>query len=179
LQILFGECKLAAAMGFACNRPAFLRGADDSYHNGGFTMERLLMLAAGGAFGTVARYALNGLISGQQGRFYAWPATFPLGTLIVNVTGCFAIGLIASVSGPALGRAWLQPEWRDFLMIGFCGGYTTFSSYAIQSLNLARDGEWLWVGLNIVASNVLSLFAVYLGWVLGRLLQAKFHGGAV
>jgi CrcB protein len=132
----------------------------------------MLFLAVGGALGTLARYGLNGLISARV-------ATFPLGTMLVNVTGCFAIGFIAAVSDPSLGRVWLKTGWRDFLMVGFCGGYTTFSSYGLQSLNLARDSEWLFVMLNILGSNLLGLVAVYLGWVSGRLLQSKFHGGAL
>ncbi len=135
-------------------------------------MFRLLLLAVGGALGTLSRYGLNGVISQRV-------ATFPLGTMVINSTGCFVIGFLAAISGPALGRAWLKPEWRDFLMIGFCGGYTTFSSYGLQTLNLARDGEWLYVAGNVIGSNVLGLVAVYLGWVLGRFLQAKFHGGSL
>ena len=135
-------------------------------------MWTVLFLAVGGALGTLARYGLNGLISARI-------ATFPLGTMIVNISGCFAIGFLAAVSDPSFGRAWLKTGWRDFLMVGFCGGYTTFSSYGLQTLNLARDGEWLAVALNIVGSNVLGLLAVYLGWVSGRALQAKFHGGAL
>jgi len=142
-------------------------------------MVKLFMLALGGALGTVARYGLNGWISGRHGRLYPLAVGFPLGTLVVNVTGCFAIGALAAVTGPALGRSWLKPEWRDFLMIGFCGGYTTFSSYGLQTLNLARDGEWWHVAGNILASNVLGLLAVYLGWAAGRFVQAKLHGGAL
>ena len=141
-------------------------------------MLRLLLLAVGGALGTAARYGLNGLISGHQARRHPWAAVFPLGTLAVNVSGCFAIGLIAAVSEPALGRAWLRPEWRDFLAIGCCGGYTTFSSYGLQTLDLARDGEWLWAGVNVLGSNLSGLVAAYLGVVCGRFLQARFHGGA-
>jgi fluoride exporter len=121
-------------------------------------MVKLILLALGGALGTLARYGLNGVISARM-------ATFPLGTMIVNITGCFVIGLLAPLA--------LRPEWRLFLIFGFCGGYTTFSSFGIQSLELARDGEWLAVALNIIGTNVLSLLAVYLGWVCGRAL----HGG--
>jgi len=138
-------------------------------------MLRLLLLSLGGALGTAARYGLNGLISEWQYR--AWSTVFPMGTLIVNVSGCFAIGFLAAVSGPSMGRVWLSPEWRDFLMIGFCGGYTTFSSYGLQTLNLARDGEWFWIALNVVGSNALGLLAVYLGRVCGLLLQSGLHGG--
>ena len=140
-------------------------------------MLRLLLLSLGGALGTAARYGLNGLISEHQWKYYAWCAVFPLGTLVVNVSGCFAIGFLAAISGPAMGRVWLRPEWRDFLMIGFCGGYTTFSSYGLQTLNLARDGEWSWIALNVAASNVLGLLAVYLGRVCGLVLQSRLSGG--
>lgn len=119
-------------------------------------MQTVLLLALGGALGTLARYGLNGLIA-------AHIPTFPLGTLVVNVTGCFVIGLLAPLT--------LKPEWRVFLMVGFCGGYTTFSSYGFQTLELARDGEWLYVALNIIGSNLLGLAAVYLGWVCGRVLN--------
>jgi CrcB protein len=134
-------------------------------------VSRFLLLCLGGALGTAARYGLNGLISHHQDKHLPWAAVFPLGTMMVNVTGCFAIGFIATVSGPAMGRAWLRPEWRDFLLIGFCGGYTTFSSYAWQTLTLARDAEWLWVALNVIASNVLCLVAVWLGRACGLWLQ--------
>jgi len=100
------------------------------------------MVGDGGCVGDLARYGLNGLISEHQTRRSAWSAVFPVGTLVVNVTGCLVIGFLAALTGPSLGRGWLKPEWRDFLMVGFCGGYTTFSSYGLQTLNLARDGEW-------------------------------------
>ena len=134
-------------------------------------MVRLLLLALGGAIGTLARYGLNGLVSHYQGKHIEWTAAFPLGTVLVNVSGCFLIGFLATVSGPAMGRVWLKPEWRDFWLIGFCGGYTTFSSYGLQTLNLARDAEWLWVAVNIIGSNVLCLLAVYLGRVCALWLQ--------
>jgi CrcB protein len=119
---------------------------------------RVLILALGGALGTLARYGVNGVISQRI-------STFPLGTMAVNVVGCFIIGLLAPLA--------LRHEWRLFLIFGFCGGFTTFSSYAIQTLELGRDTEWFAVALNIIGSNVLSLLAVYLGWVCGRAL----HGG--
>ena len=140
-------------------------------------MWTVLFLAVGGALGTLARYGLNGLISNHQTRQFDLPTIFPLGTMVINVTGCFVIGLLAALSDPSLGRAWLKTEWRDFLMVGFCGGYTTFSSYGVQTLNLARDREWFYVAANVLGSNAIGLTAVYLGWVCGRLLQAKFHGG--
>ena len=140
-------------------------------------MFKLLLLALGGAIGTLARYGLNGLVSHHQAKHLPWAVVFPLGTVLVNVTGCFAIGFIATVSSPAMGRAWMKPEWRDFWLVGFCGGYTTFSSYGLQTLNLARDAEWLSVALNIVGSNVLCLLAVYLGRVCALWLGTRLHGG--
>jgi CrcB protein len=121
-------------------------------------MNRLLLLALGGALGTLARYGLNGLIAARV-------PTFPLGTMVVNITGCFVIGLITPLA--------LRTEWRLFLIVGFCGGYTTFSSFGIQTLELARDGQWLHVAGNVLGSNLLGLLAAYLGWVCGRAL----HGG--
>jgi fluoride exporter len=131
----------------------------------------IMLVMLGGALGTGARYGLNGLVSGSYFRGGGMAAVFPLGTLIVNVSGCFLVGLIYAFSGPALGRVWIRPEWRDFLIIGFCGGYTTFSSYGIQTLALARDGEWLLVGVNIIASNFLGLLAVFAGRATGLYLQ--------
>jgi fluoride exporter len=132
---------------------------------------QVFLLMFGGALGTGARYGVNGLVSNSQWRWSGMAAVFPLGTLLVNISGCFLVGLIVAFSGPALGRAWIRPEWRDFLIIGFCGGYTTFSSYGIQTLALARDGEWLMVAINIVASNFLGLLAVYAGRATGLYLQ--------
>ena len=140
-------------------------------------MFTLLLICLGGALGTAARYTVDGLISGYQVKHIASFAVFPLGTLAVNVFGSFAIGFVSAISGPSLGRVWLRPAQRDFLMIGCFGGFTTFSSYALQSLNLARDGEWLFAWLNVLGSNSLCLLAVYLGLVCGLFLQSRFHGG--
>jgi fluoride exporter len=119
-------------------------------------MLKLGVLAVGGALGTLARYWLSGLVADRV-------VTFPLGTMMVNVTGCFLVGLLGTLT--------LRPEWRLFLIYGFCGGYTTFSSFGLQTLELAHDGEWLYVALNVAGSNVLGLLATYGGWVCGRLLQ--------
>ena len=134
-------------------------------------MLRVFLLTFGGALGTVSRYAVNGLISEHQGKHYPWSAVFPLGTLIVNVSGCFAIGFIAAVSGPAMGRAWLKPEWRDFLMIGFCGGYTTFSTFSLETFRLLEDGMAQTALVNIAVSVVTWLVAVWLGYALASRLN--------
>jgi fluoride exporter len=117
-----------------------------------------LWVAIGSAFGGVARFALSGLIAERIGEVFPW------GTLVVNVSGSFVIGLFATLTGPD-GRLLAGTSTRQFVMIGICGGYTTFSSFSLQTLNLARDGDWLRVGGNIVASVVLCLLGVWLGHI--------------
>ena len=117
-----------------------------------------LWIAIGGALGSVARFWCSGFVARHIGE------TFPWGTLLVNVLGSFAIGFFATLTGPD-GR-WLAPaRLREFFMIGICGGYTTFSSFSLQTLALVEDGEWLRAGGNIVGSVALCLVAVWLGHV--------------
>lgn len=123
-------------------------------------------IALGGAIGTVARFWLSGTISER------WGETFPTGTLVVNITGSFLIGFLASLTGPQ--GSWLAPsELRAFLMIGICGGYTTFSSFSLQTLDLMRDREWLYAGLNILGSVALCLVATWFGQVIARAWQFR------
>ena len=117
-----------------------------------------LAVAAGGALGTVARYFLSGVVANAFGQ------TFPWGTLIINVVGSLVIGFFATLTGPD-GRALVAPDARQFVMVGVCGGYTTFSSFSLQTLNLVRDGDMLGAGGNIVGSVVLCLIAVWLGHI--------------
>lgn len=125
-----------------------------------------LWVAIGGALGSVARFGLGGLVAQKFGQ------TFPWGTLVVNVTGSFIIGFLGALAAPE-GR--LNPQSRvlvtQFLITGVCGGYTTFSSFSLQTLNLLRDGEWLYAGGNILFSVALCLVAVWLGWMLGSLFN--------
>jgi CrcB protein len=122
-------------------------------------MLNTLTIALGGALGSVMRYWFSGLIA------RVWGETFPWGTIIVNITGCFIIGLFFTVTGSE-GRLLVAPIWRQFFMIGICGGYTTFSSFSLQTLNLANDGQWLRAGANVLLSVALCLVAVWLGHVL-------------
>ena len=82
--------------------------------------------------------------------------------LFINVLGSFVIGFFAALTGPD-GRYLMGTVSRQFVMIGICGGFTTFSSFSLQTLNLANEGEWLYAGLNIVSSFVLCLLAVWMG----------------
>ncbi len=126
-----------------------------------------LAVALGGALGTVGRYYLSGAVASAFGE------TFPWGTLIINVTGSFIIGLFAVLTGPD-GRYLVGSVTRQFVMIGLCGGYTTFSSFSLQTLNLLRDGEWLGAGWNIIGSVVLCLLFVWIGAALaGEINQLK------
>jgi CrcB protein len=115
-----------------------------------------LLIALGGALGSVARFFLSGLVANQFG------ATFPWGTLVINVTGSFVIGFFFTLTEPG-GRVFASSNTRQFVMTGLCGGYTTFSAFSLQTLNLAREGEWFHAGANTVGSVVACLLAVWLG----------------
>jgi len=123
-----------------------------------------LAIAAGGAVGTIGRYFFSGLLANAIGQ------TFPWGTLFVNVTGSFVIGMFAALTGPD-GRFLVSGMTRQFVMVGVCGGYTTFSSFSIQTLNLMNDGEWLQAGGNVVGSVVLCLLFVWIGAAAGAALN--------
>ncbi|MGD0187145.1 MAG: fluoride efflux transporter CrcB [Roseiarcus sp.] len=112
----------------------------------------------GSALGGGARYLFSGVASHQFGE------TFPWGTLIVNVTGSFIIGFFSTLTGPD-GRVFVGSEARQFVTIGLCGGYTTFSSFSLQTLALVRDGEMALAGANIGMSFVFCLLAVWLGHI--------------
>jgi CrcB protein len=114
------------------------------------------LVAAGGAVGTAARYWLSGIVANAFGQ------TFPWGTLIINVTGSFIIGFFATLTGPD-GRLLVGGGARQFVMVGLCGGYTTFSSFSLQTLNLVNDGEWLYAGGNVLGSVTLCLLFVWIG----------------
>lgn len=120
----------------------------------------------GGALGSGARFWASGLVAERYG------AVFPLGTLFVNVTGSFLIGVVAALADPG-GPLLVSPRLRQFVMIGVCGGYTTFSSFSLQTLELAQAGDWLRAGANSVLSLVCCLVAVWLGRILGLVLMAR------
>lgn len=119
-------------------------------------MVMYLAIALGGAFGTMGRYFVSGLVANAFGE------TFPWGTLIINITGSFVIGFFATLTAPD-GRLMVSGTTRQFVMVGICGGYTTFSSFSLQTLNLLRGGEWAPAAGNILGSVVLCMIGVWLG----------------
>lgn len=117
-------------------------------------MTNFLWIGLGGALGSMMRYGVAGI--GQR-----WGTdSFPTGTLLVNVLGCFLIGCLASLFEE---RVLVPPYVRLLILTGFLGGFTTFSTYAWESLQLARDAEWLYAAGNLLLSNVLGLAACWLG----------------
>ncbi len=120
----------------------------------------LLLVALGGALGSVLRYKIDGWVQAGAG------GAFPWGILVVNVTGCFVAGLLMTV---LLERTAVSDEVRTGLLVGVLGGYTTFSTFSLQSLDLADAGLWGYVVLNVLASVTGALLAVWLGQQLARL----------
>lgn len=129
-------------------------------------MLEYVWIMLGGALGTGARFWASGLIARDAGEF------FPLGTLAVNITGSFVIGFFAAFTDPQ-GPFLVSPRLRQFFMIGLCGGYTTFSSFSLQTLDLAQDGDWLKAGLNTFFSFAGCMLAVWLGRVCALELITK------
>jgi CrcB protein len=120
-----------------------------------------LAVAAGGALGSVARFWMTGAMTSLTGP------RFPYGTLLINILGSFVIGLVAGLTlTPA--RMGMHPDMRIFLMVGVCGGFTTFSAFSLQTLELIQTGDTLPALLYIVASVVLCVLFVWFGWWLGR-----------
>lgn len=121
-------------------------------------MLNAVWIFVGGGLGSLARWWASGFVANHIGQ------TFPWGTLFVNVTGSFIIGLFSTLTGPQ-GRILASASFRQFFMLGVCGGYTTFSSFSLQTLNLAGEGEWFRAGANATLSLVLCLVGVWLGHV--------------
>jgi CrcB protein len=121
------------------------------------SLEACLLVLLGGFCGGIARFFVSGVVGRRIGE------TFPWGTLVVNVSGGLAIGTLAG-SAHATGGIFAGELFRDFLVVGLCGGYTTVSSYCLQTLNLALDGEHGRAVLNVVLSAALSILAVAIGF---------------
>lgn len=119
----------------------------------------LIYVAIGSALGGVSRYLVGGFVHRLL------DTTFPAGTLLINVSGSFLLGVILRY---AVETPTLTPEVRALLTVGFCGGYTTFSTFSYETVALLKDGEWTRAGLYITASVLLSVLGTMLGFALAR-----------
>jgi CrcB protein len=124
-------------------------------------MMRILYIGLAGMLGTLGRYWLSSLIARRYGE------TFPLGTLVVNVIGCFLAGLLFYLMQE---RFLVNQTLRTIIMIGFLGGFTTFSAYGLQTFTLLRDGRFAFAALNLIVSNVVGLLMVWAGYAVARVL---------
>jgi CrcB protein len=120
-----------------------------------------LFVGAGGFLGAVARYVLAMWI-GQR-----WGRSFPLGTFFINISGSFLIGFLMSLLTE---RLMINPQWRLFLVVGFLGAYTTFSTFQYETGNLIKDGELFVAMLNVVSSVIVGFVALKLGEVLAKII---------
>ena len=118
-----------------------------------------LWIALGAVVGASARYFLSGFIARN------FSAVFPFGTLVINVTGSLLLGFFLVLASE---RVLLDPRWRFLIAIGFCGSYTTFSSYAFETFAYMEQSQWLLMTANIIASNALCLAAVLAGAAIAR-----------
>jgi CrcB protein len=125
-----------------------------------------LYVMIGGALGAVSRFAVSGLVARWFGEIFPW------GTFTVNVAGSLIIGFVAAISGTE-GVLLLSPLQRQLIMTGFCGGFTTFSSFSLQTLNLMKDGEPLLAFANVLVSVIFCMLAVWGGYSLGDYLNIK------
>jgi fluoride exporter len=123
-------------------------------------IKTLLLVGSGGFLGSVSRFLASKYVQN------VFPSTFPAGTFLVNVTGCFLIGLIYGMSERT---SLLTPGWKFFLAAGFCGGFTTFSTFANENLALLRDGEFFNFFLYTGSSLILGIAATFLGVLLSKI----------
>jgi CrcB protein len=119
----------------------------------------LWYIAVGSALGGVSRYLVGGVVQ------RAASAAFPLGTLVINITGSFLLGVFLRY---AVDTPTLTPEWRAFLTVGFCGGYTTFSTFSYETVALLDDGQWGRAAAYVGLSLTLALIGVVLGFATAR-----------
>lgn len=125
-----------------------------------------VLIAVGGALGSMARYACSRAVALRYGE------TFPWGTIVVNVVGCFIIGFIGAISGPD-SRLIVSPNVRNFWMVGICGGYTTFSSFSLQTLRLIQNGDAAEAFGNVLLSVAACMAAVTIGYMAGTFITGR------
>ena len=124
-------------------------------------MQKVLLIGLAGLVGTLGRYGLSGIIARRFGE------TFPTGTLVVNIAGCFLAGFLFYLLQE---RFLVNETVRTVVMIGFLGGFTTFSSFGLQTFTLLRDGELWFAAVNIIGSNLLGLLMVWAGYTLAKVV---------
>jgi CrcB protein len=124
-------------------------------------MQKIILIGLAGLIGTLSRYWLSGLVARQYGE------TFPWGTLVVNVMGCFLAGSLFYLMEE---RFLVSPTLRTVILIGLLGGFTTFSSFGLQTFTLLREGEFALAALNVTLSNVLGLVMLWAGYSLVKAL---------
>jgi fluoride exporter len=127
----------------------------------GKTMQQAIWISLGAVLGANLRYWVTDSIANQLGK------SFPYGTFIINLTGSLLLGLFVAVAGKSAG---LDPRWRAFIAVGFIGAYTTFSTYAVDSVDLAMKGHWLLGLTNLVGSAILGGLMAFAGLYLGKLI---------
>lgn len=123
-------------------------------------LKNLLIIGSGGFIGSIARYLVSQL--NLSVNFHS----IPVGTLLVNIIGCFLIGFLSGIADKSM---ILSTEWRPFLMVGLCGGFTTFSAFANENLMLIHNGQIAAVLLYTAISIFLGFLAVYIGYVITNL----------
>ena len=124
-------------------------------------MNKILFIGVAGLLGTLGRYWLSGWADER------WGASFPIGTLIVNLVGCLLIGFLFHATEE---KYLVDPVLRSAVLVGFLGGFTTFSSFGVQTFNLLRDGEIFLAGVNVLVSNVAGLLLVWIGYAVSKSL---------
>ena len=117
-------------------------------------IKNILLIGLGGGIGSMCRYTVSLLLVNKS---------FPVATLLINISGSFIIGLVAAY---ALKNEWFAANWKLFLATGICGGFTTFSAFSLENLQLLQQGKYLWALLYIAASIVMGLIATFFGYKL-------------
>jgi fluoride exporter len=123
-------------------------------------IKTLLVIGAGGFLGSISRFLASRILQ------YHFPSAFPFGTFFVNITGCFLVGLIYGVSERS---SLFSSGWKMFLAVGFCGGFTTFSTFANENLAMLRDGDFFHFLLYTTLSVILGIAATFLGVIITKI----------